>query len=182
MRKHIPLPSLEDLNYSFYLDPQAPSGLRWKNPKRGRMKPGQTAGSIMPNGYWQVRLSPKTYLCSRIVYKMYNNGADPGEFEVDHYDRNKNNNAGSNLVLATQADQQANRDVFGVIPYRNVYIDKCSPAGKVYYVSSVRYRHNHKRKSVVIGRFTNPYEASLAALIYKRTNGKRWEYAPAGTK
>jgi hypothetical protein len=181
MPRPVALPELEDLNHAFQLDPGLPSGLRWRNPLSFKMKPGQPAGSIMSNGYWQVCLRRKAYLCSRIVYKIYNNGIDPGEFEVDHYDRNKSNNAGSNLILATAVDQQVNRAAVGEVPYRNVWIDRRYPGFATRYASSVRYRINGIRKHVIIGYFANPYEASLAALEYKKENGLRCEYAPGGT-
>ena len=85
---HIPLPSLELLNYLLILDPASPSGLRWRNVKiKNQRKPGDIAGYCRsPSGYWFVGIrtdKSRQYGAHRIVIYMQT-GVDPGVFCVDH--------------------------------------------------------------------------------------------------
>lgn len=57
---------------------------------------------------WAVEVEGKKYLASRVIYLMAS-GVDPGEFEIDHEDRNSLNNNVGNLRLFTSSPQQHNR-------------------------------------------------------------------------
>jgi hypothetical protein len=177
MKAHIALPSVERLREAFGLDPSIPNGLRWKTKASRNTIVGSPAGRRHRAGYWEVRLDKVLYKSSRIVYKLYNNGEDPGAFEVDHYDRNKDNNNGSNLLLATRAEQAVNRSVTGQSEFRNAVRDKRKPEHWKSWISSVTVDGKLK----FIGYYSKPYEAALAAIVYKKANGIRCEHAPGGT-
>lgn len=174
----VSLPHISRLEEAFELDPTIPNGLRWKIKASRNTIIGNPAGRRHQNGYWEVRLDGVLFKTSRIVYKMYNNGEDPGWFEIDHLDRNKDNNAGGNLVLATRADQQSNRGVVSNSSYRNVTWHR--HAWHVYVAS--RKTPDGKRSGKFLGYYTNPYEGAVIAIAYKREVGMRYEYAPGGTK
>jgi len=174
----IPLPHISRLREAFELDPSIPNGLRWKIKASRNTIIGNPAGRRHKNGYWEVRLDGVLFKASRIVYKLYNDGEDPGWYEVDHRDRNKDNNDGFNLILATQADQQSNRDVTSSSGYRNVTRHRNAWHS---YVAG-RKSEDGKRTGKFLGYFTNPYEGAVAAVAYKREAGMRYEYAPGGTK
>lgn len=182
MKLQIELPPLERLQEMFELAPETPNGLRWKKKASRNTVIGTPAGRLSVNGYWEVRLDKVLYKSSRIVYKMYNDGLDPIGFEVDHYDRNKSNNAGSNLILATRGEQQSNCHVRGTVPYRNVCVDNRHEKRYRPYQSSVSKVKAGEPKMKFLGYFSNPYEAAVAAIVYKRLSGMRYEFAPGGTK
>ena len=142
---------------------------------------GNPAGRVSVFGYWEVRLDKVLYKSHRIIYKMHT-GVDPIGFEIDHYDRNKSNNNASNLSMATRGEQQTNSRVRGAVPYRNVCIDKHNHSIGHPYISSVSKIVDGVSKNKFLGYYFNPYEASLVALVWKKENGMRWEYAPAGTQ
>ena len=76
-----PLPDLELLLYLLEVDETSPSGLRWKNPKARCVKPGDIAGNLNKNGYWQVTITTdekRKYLAHRIILYM-TTGKNPGE-------------------------------------------------------------------------------------------------------
>ncbi len=181
MKPQIELPSLDVLKEYFELDPTIPNGLRWKKKASKNTVIGNPAGRESVFGYWEVRLDKVLYKSHRIIYKIHT-GVDPIGFEIDHYDRNKSNNNPSNLSMATRADQQTNSWVRGAIPYRNVCIDKNNHSIGNPYISNVSKMVDGVSKNKFLGYYANPYEASLVALLWKKENGMRWEYAPAGTQ
>lgn len=179
MSKPIALPHISRLREVFELDPSIPNGLRWKTKASRNTVIGNPAGRRHQNGYWEVRLDKVLYKTSRIVYKLYNDGECPGLYEVDHLDRDKDNNAGANLYLDTKAGQQSNREVTSNSGYRNVFWDKRRASCMAY----VAHRKvDGKRTGKFLGYHANPYIGAVAAVAYKREVGMRYEYAPGGTK
>ena len=178
MKTPVQLPHISRLQEVFELDPKIPQGLRWKIKASRNTIIGSPAGRKHLNGYWEVRIDGVLYKTSRIVYKLYNNGECPGLYEVDHFDRNKDNNNGENLVLATRPEQARNKRVTSISGYRNVYFDKQLRRGKAPWVATVTIT----KRSKFLGYFVNPYEGAVAAVAYKREQGLRYEYAPGGTK
>ena len=143
---------------------------------------GSPAGRKHVTGYWEVRLDKVLYKTSRVVYKLYNNGEDPGLYEVDHLDRNKDHNAGSNLFLDMKPGQQSNREVKSRSGYRNVTFDKRERRKLAPWIAQVCRRVDGERISQFLGYHANPYIGAVAAVAYKREIGMRYEYAPGGTK
>lgn len=102
---HNPLPSLELLQELFEISPDSPSGLRWKISRSNRVKPGQVAGTLHLNGYWQVVIvtdKQRMYRTHRIVYFLQTK-QDPGLYQVDHV------NGKSDPLTLRLASQGANR-------------------------------------------------------------------------
>lgn len=84
--KILPLPPLELLEHLFEVDETSPSGLRWKNPRASRIKPGEIAGCQTPNKYWTVRITTdrsRLYYAHRIAFYLLTK-RDPGSFVIDH--------------------------------------------------------------------------------------------------
>lgn len=181
MKAPIALPHIDVLKDYFELDPSIPEGVRWKKKASRNTVIGSPAGRRHLNGYWEIRFQKILYKSSRLIYKLYNNGEDPGLFEIDHLDRNKDNNAGYNLILANKRDQQSNQEVKSMAGYRNVCLDKRLRRSSAPWMSIVSHRIDGKKKCKFLGYFSNPYEASIAAISYKKEIGMRYEYAPGGT-
>ena len=90
-------------------DETSPSGLVWSDASKHKKRPpGAVAGTLKPNGYWQVCSRPKIELCHRIVWRLHY-GDIPEGMSIDHIDRNRANNRIENLRLATPYSQQRNR-------------------------------------------------------------------------
>ena len=127
MRKSNKLPSFEKLHELLDYD-QDTGELRWRV-SRGSAKAGSVAGCINPiTGYRQIRIDGKSFKAHRIAWKMVT-GLDPIN-EIDHIDRQRDNNCFKNLRDATTQQNLINRPLFqnnssGV---RGVYRDK--PAKK----------------------------------------------------
>lgn len=69
---------------------------------------GQITGSRKPHGYWYVTIDSIRYSKARVVYAL-GTGIDPGILEIDHIDRNPDNNNFSNLRAVTGAQNKFNQ-------------------------------------------------------------------------
>ena len=78
----------------------------WKNTMGGKAFKGDIAGSRNANGYVLIRLDGKDYLAHRLMW-LYVYGAMP-ILQIDHIDRNRDNNKPTNLRLATQKQNSEN--------------------------------------------------------------------------
>ena len=145
-------------------DPTCPSGLRWltQSPIKSNSNPGKPAGCANSNGYYRVEIYGRYYPCHRIVLLL--NGILPphGCLEVDHIDRDQSNNKLSNLRWVNRSQNNKNKKVLGVVPYR--YVQKRQSR----YVA--RYRNPVTRDSVHVGTFDDPYRAHLAAVAHRLEN------------
>jgi hypothetical protein len=67
---------------------------------------GKKAGTLNKAGYIAILINRKSYLAHRLAW-LYVYGVWPDK-NIDHIDRDRSNNAISNLRLATQAENQQN--------------------------------------------------------------------------
>jgi hypothetical protein len=122
--KPLPLPSLDLLNHLFKIDESSPSGLIWVNPRSRAIKKGQTAGYKNADGYWHVTITTdktRQYKAHRIIFYMETK-EDPGILDIDHKNRNKNNN--SSIRKATRSQNTINsekRSLFNGLPCSSKY-------------------------------------------------------------
>lgn len=97
------LPSLEDLNEIYRIDPASPSGLSRIKATRGRNGRTGPVVSIGTDGYYRMKFDGKFYRTHRIIFFM-NTGIDPAQHVVDHIDGNRLNNNPDNLRSCTVAE------------------------------------------------------------------------------
>jgi len=123
----------------------------WLEPTHSRIKRGDIAGTIESNGYRVITLKGQKYKAQRIAWALHH-GVDPGDNELDHKDRDKCNNAISNLRLATRGENSDNKVSRGIykhagkwkaqIRHRGVDIHigyyECPLLGHVAYVDKAR--------------------------------------------
>lgn len=105
----------EEMDEWFYIDPECPSGLRWKKQRpRSRSRAGDQAGSILQKTnnkkYWQVKLFDTVFKVHRIVYLLKNGSIDRNKV-VDHIDGDGTNNKVENLRLVTYFENAHNKVV-----------------------------------------------------------------------
>lgn len=114
-----PLPPVELLRELFDYDPET-GEVRYRK-RRGRVRVGDCVRNQNTAGYLRVSIDKHYYRLHRVIWKMMT-GEDPQGL-IDHKDRNRTNNAWSNLRLASSAQNQANSTRSGSLP-RGVKRDK----------------------------------------------------------
>lgn len=98
------------MNFSEYYiyDENAEFSLRHTKDRRNVVAGSPVKASKGSNGYRLLKLLGKTYRLHRVVW-MLHNGPIPDGMEVDHIDRNVENNRIENLRLATKSQNAFNR-------------------------------------------------------------------------
>jgi hypothetical protein len=100
----------------------------WKKSGRGRFKrAGAEAGSARPDGYKSICVSKKQWLCHRLAWVMHY-GSEPPRV-IDHIDRNKENNAISNLRDGTDGVNELNAKPHTDSPFGISGVRKASKKG-----------------------------------------------------
>jgi hypothetical protein len=120
------------------------SGLfHWKRSGVGRAKrAGAEAGGMRPDGYRNICVNGKQWLCHRLAWVMFY-GTKPPRV-IDHIDRNKGNNAISNL-----------RDGTNGVNELNAKVHKDSPFG----ISGVRAACKKGHYQAYVGRRKNGFKS-----------------------
>lgn len=77
----------------------------WKLSYSVKVKPGDKAGGVQKDGYYQIRIDDILYQGHRLAW-FYMTGEWP--HEIDHKDRNRSNNIWTNLRLVTRSQNNAN--------------------------------------------------------------------------
>jgi hypothetical protein len=130
-------------------------GKLYNKVSRGSAKKGSEAGYLMQDGYRGVRVDGKYYIVHRIIFVMHH-GDIPGNYIIDHIDRNKLNNRIENLRLATLQENQFNRTTKRNTSseYKGVWFDSV----KGFWKAAIRI--NGERH--YIGQFNLEEEAAIA--------------------
>ena len=108
MRKHHDLPSQERLQelltYSVVT-----GAFYWRTQASNFIKVGDEAGGRhKASGYWFIKVDGVSYKRSRLVWR-YVTGEDPGDMLLDHFNRDKSNDAWHNLRLTDDSENNLNR-------------------------------------------------------------------------
>lgn len=93
----------------------------WLCSPNNSIRIGQQAGSVRKDGYREIGIDGKVYQASRLAC-LYMTGEWPSK-EVDHHDRNRDNNRWINLRDATVAENQWNaaREKHNTSGFKGVY-------------------------------------------------------------
>lgn len=107
MSKHLHLP----VDTATYIRYEHKAGILYRTiTTSARAQAGQIAGSSSVGSYTIVMIKSVNYKAHRIAWFLYY-GVDPGMYQIDHIDGNKQNNSIRNLRLADNSfNQQANKN------------------------------------------------------------------------
>jgi len=109
------------------LDPDGPSGLKW----RGRKLHGKPAGSKRDDSYWRVDLMGRHFYAHRLVWILHTGQSIPDGVDIDHRDRDRSNNRVTNLRETTFSQNQSNRAPYGKTGKKDIHfmpeINKAKP-------------------------------------------------------
>jgi len=94
--------------------------IRWRISPRYGIKPGDIAGYVRNNGYRAVQVDGIAYQVHNLIWLIMTGEWPKGE--VDHKDRNRDNNSWSNLRDATRSQNKANSapQINGTSGYKGV--------------------------------------------------------------
>ncbi len=104
----LPLPNLDYLKTRISYNKR--TGLfKWKTPpKTCKAKRGDVAGGYTSSGHIQIRIDGTKYFAHRLAW-LYITGKDPGELEIDHENRKRDDNRACNIRLANRPLQAMNK-------------------------------------------------------------------------
>ena len=86
------------------------SGVFTRKINQGKFEAGSHPGHVNCDGYIYISVNGTCYAAHRLAWLMATK-TDPGEFEIDHVDGNRQNNAISNLRLATRSENNKNAKI-----------------------------------------------------------------------
>jgi HNH endonuclease/AP2 domain len=158
----MPAPDWDRLHQVLYLD--ADEGvLRWRMTLSNRAVAGTVAGhtDIRWPHYVRIGFDGRVYLAHVLVWYMVYREWIPRE--IDHFDRNPENNHPDNLRRCTQQQNVQNKSMQrnNTSGYRGVTWDKSTRA----WVAQVQLTTGGKAKNYRVGRFSTREEAADAARL-----------------
>lgn len=144
----------DQLKHALLYDPDT-GLLVWVNPASCRVRAGQTAGCLRPDGYVFTQINKRRYMNHRLAW-LYVYGEWPLD-EIDHIDGNRSNNKLSNLRIATSKQNKENTRIrlTNTSGHRGVHWDKSRNKWMAFVV--------HNRKFHNLGRFNDVNDAVTAA-------------------
>lgn len=130
----------------------------WRQSASTKIKVGQQAGGIDPNGYVRIRINRRKYQAHRLAW-MYVHGTFPPK-DTDHINRIRHDNRISNLRPATRSENKRNTGG----PYSN---NKSGFKGVCLRLGG-KYRASYWNgiRNVQIGEFYTAEAASLAYALF----------------
>jgi len=136
MAKHKPLPPFEELDRLLRYEPET-GKIYWKIKPCKRVIAGAEAGTKEKDhkaSYRRIKIKNLNYYAHRIAWLLYCK-EDPGEKHIDHKNHNGLDNRICNLRVATNAQNQYNKEVAqsNITGYKGVFKNKSYYRSKPYF-------------------------------------------------
>jgi len=93
-------------NELFEYSDESPSGLIWKIKRKGTKGIGNTAGTLMKQGFWAVQFNGMPTIVGRVIWQMFHGCVPNGT--IGYRDGNRSNNKLENLFLESFEDRDSN--------------------------------------------------------------------------
>lgn len=113
------------MNYKDVLEYNESNGyFYWLETRSSTCIKGSIAGSVIKNGYRLIGVFGKRYRAHHLVWIIMTGSKVPKGYEIDHINRNRDDNRWSNLRLATRSQNNINsKDRISKLP-RGVMLNK----------------------------------------------------------
>lgn len=165
--------------------------LYWTKTVGQRAKAGKKAGTLSCDGYWRIKYHGKIIRAHILIWSMHN-GPVPDGFQIDHYNRIKDDNRNSNLWLLTPRQNVLNSGVRedSSSGFKGVQICNDKWVSKLYYFEYY-YGGLHENKKDAALAYDKlildlgiEWFAFLNFSIFQKENGKWWykEIGPFDTR
>lgn len=107
-------------------------------------------GSLNPDGYERVWCNGKLRMKHRLIYFLYYGEIPTKGYEIDHYDKIRNNNAISNLSIVTksQNNSKCNNRKFTHFPKSTIYLICVDLANTTLSDQTIADKHHVSRATV----------------------------------
>lgn len=133
----------------------------WRNPQSRRVKAGDVAGTVDTKGYRKIKLGGQRLAAHRLAWLLAYGEWPPGE--IDHIDKNKDNNAIDNLRIVTgahncQRRHPVRKNKTGFTGVTFVPERKVIKTVRAHYTASI----GANGRDISLGRFKTAEEASAA--------------------
>ncbi len=151
----------ERLKELLHYDP-ATGVFTWKVSSSRKIKIGDIAGSLNPNGYLYIGVNGKVYIAHRLSW-VYIHGALPAD-QLDHIDGNRSNNRIENLREATKAQNMQNQRVAHISNKTTELLGACFHKASGKFQAQIRLSGKPRH----LGFFPTAIEAHHAYLTAKR--------------
>lgn len=144
-----------------YLDYNPDTGIFvWKKKThiRAPIVIGEVAGHLENDGYKRITLFGKRYFAHRLAW-IYMKESIPDKMQIDHINRNRDDNRIENLRLATSTENKRNckKTKVNKSGYKGVHFDSAKRL-----VRKWRAQIRIGNKQIIIGRYYTPEEAYAA--------------------
>ncbi|MGY2256452.1 HNH endonuclease signature motif containing protein [Pseudomonas reactans] len=109
--------NLEDISGLVAYDESSQTGLRWLVDRRGTVRKGDPAGSLLEHAKtgrkcWQVQLGGVVQLAHRVIYSLCTGDQIPEGSQIDHFDGDATNNRFENLRLVESVGNMRNKSQY----------------------------------------------------------------------
>ena len=109
--------NLEDISGLVAYDESSQTGLRWLVDRRGTVRKGDPAGSLLEHAKtgrkcWQVQLGGVVQLAHRVIYSLCTGDLIPEGSQIDHFDGDATNNRFENLRLVESVGNMRNKSQY----------------------------------------------------------------------
>lgn len=137
----------------------------WKIRASHAVKPGMTAGTLNKNGYIFIKVGTYIYRAHRLAwFYVYGEWPSIDNYQIDHIDGNRANNAIKNLRLINNSKNARNHGLYksNTSGVTGVFFDNTIKKWKAVIHCNIYNKDNKRYRLKLLGNFTNFKDAVKA--------------------